>query len=55
MLCRRGVEERRAAVLAREAEVVAALGRMERQVRQWEEKRGAKARLLDSERERRER
>lgn len=52
---RREVEERRAAVLAREAEVVEALGKMERQVRQWEEKRGAKARLLDSERERRER
>jgi len=52
---RKNIEDRRLARLQREEEVDKNLAKMELQIKQWRDKQGAKTRLQDAERERRER
>ena len=51
---RQAVEDAHQAKLEREKEVVKNLEQMDRQVKQWKDRMGAKTRMLDAERERRE-
>merc|ERR1719220_1783978 len=51
---RKSVEDAHQAKLEREKEVLKNLEQMERQVKQWKDRMGAKTRMLDAERERRE-
>ena len=51
---RQSVEDAHQAKLEREKEVLKNLEQMERQVKQWKDRMGAKTRMLDAEKERRE-
>ena len=54
LVFRQSVEDAHQAKLEREKEVLKNLEQMDRQVKQWKDRMGAKTRMLDAERERRE-